>query len=419
MTGTLQTLRVIATREMLARLRDKGFLVSTGVLLAVIAASVALPALLLDPGPASYAVAVTTEQDAALLRAAASGPAGNAAAGTGPAVLGATGAAGGAPGSLDVRVELVPDAATARRLVAAGSVDAGLLPAGAGGGVRLVGADGVPGDLADALQRELTARALGAGLRELGADDEQVRALLTPPQVQTRLLSPPDQQAAVALALSLGFAVVFFFTVFIFGMAIAQSVVEEKQSRVVELLVAAVPVRVLLVGKLAGNTALALGQLLLLLAVAAAGASLAGQGELLRLLGRASGWFVLFFLLGFGMLACLWAVAGSLARRQEDLQSTTIPLQILVTAPFLAAVYVTEPGPVLSTLSYLPFTAPLVMPRRVLLGDASVLEAAAAAGVVVAFGAALVLLAARIYEGSLLRTGGRTSLRGAWTAARS
>jgi ABC-2 type transport system permease protein len=408
-TGTLSTVRVVAAREMLARLRDKGFLISTAVLLAVIAASVALPALLFDPGPPSYAVAATTGQDAALLRAAASGPAGGAAAGP----------AGGAASGLDVRVELVPDAATARRLLEAGTVDAALLPAGPGGGVRLLGTDGVPGDLADALQQELDARALETGLRELGADDEQVRSLLTPPDVQTQLLSPPDSQAAVALALSLGFAVVFFFTVFIFGMAIAQSVVEEKQSRVVELLVAAVPVRVLLVGKLAGNTALALGQLLLLLAVAAAGASFAGQGELLRLLGRASGWFVLFFLLGFGMLACLWAVTGSLARRQEDLQATTIPLQILVTAPFLAAVYVTEPGPALTTLSYLPFTAPLVMPRRVLLGDASVLEAAAAAGVVVAFGAALVLLAARIYEGSLLRTGGRTTLRGAWAAARS
>src|SRR6185503_13723220 len=114
------------------------------------------------------------------------------------------------------------------------------------------------------------------------------------------------------------------------------------------ILVAAVPVRVLLAGKVLGNTALALGQIALFVAVGLAGASVAGQPGLVSLLLRASPWFLLFFLLGFSMLACLWAAAGAVAARQEDLQATTVPLQILLFVPFLAATYLYTPGPMLT-----------------------------------------------------------------------
>ena len=79
----------------------------------------------------------------------------------------------------------------------------------------------------------------------------------------------------------------------------------------------------------------------------------------------------MFFLLGFLMLACLWAAAGALANRQEDLQATTVPLQVLVFVPFFTAAYVYTPGTLLTTLSYIPFTAPIAMPRRLALGDAA------------------------------------------------
>ena len=117
-------------------------------------------------------------------------------------------------------------------------------------------------------------------------------------------------------------------------MAIAQSVVEEKQSRIVEILVAAVPVRVLLAGKVLGNTALALGQITLFAAVGLAGASVAGQSGLVSLLLRSSPWFLLvFFLLGFLMLACLWAAAGALANRQEDMSKPASPSIVSLPSP--------------------------------------------------------------------------------------
>jgi ABC-2 type transport system permease protein len=220
-----------------------------------------------------------------------------------------------------------------------------------------------------------------------------------------RLLEPPSKNTDLALASSTAFALLFFLTTFLFGMAIAQSVVEEKQSRIVEILVAAAPVRVLLAGKVLGNTALALGQIALFVAVGLAGASVAGQSGLVSLLLRSSPWFLIFFLLGFLLLACLWAAAGALANRQEDLQATTMPLQVLVFVPFFAAAYVYTPGTLLTTLSYIPFTAPIAMPRRLGLGDAAWWEGALAALVVAAAAVLLVGVATRIYERSLLQSG--------------
>jgi ABC-2 type transport system permease protein len=163
----------------------------------------------------------------------------------------------------------------------------------------------------------------------------------------------------------------------------------------VEILVAAAPVRVLLAGKVLGNTALALGQIALFVAVGLAGASVAGQSGLVSLLLRSSPWFLIFFLLGFLLLACLWAAAGALANRQEDLQATTMPLQVLVFVPFFAAAYVYTPGTLLTTLSYIPFTTSIAMPRRLGLGDAAWWEGALAALVVAAAAVLLVAVATR------------------------
>ena len=122
--------------------------------------------------------------------------------------------------------------------------------------------------------------------------------------------------------------------------------------------------------------------------------------------------FVLF-------LIVLWAAAGALSSRQEDLQATTTPVQFLILVPFFLSVYLHESGPWLTLLSYLPFTAPLSMPRRLLIGDAAWWEPVLSAAGVVAMGALLVLLATRLYEGALLRTSGRTTLRTAWLGTRS
>ena len=312
------------------------------------------------------------------------------------------------------------DVAAAESLVREGTADAALVPGGSatGSGTRLqlVGRREVPSELRDLVAAAAASDAVVQRLDGAGVPPERARAVLAgaadaaPSQ---RLLDPPGKNADLALGSSTAFALLFFLTTFLFGMAIAQSVVEEKQSRIVEILVAAIPVRVLLAGKVAGNTALALGQIALLVAVGLAGASVAGQSALVALLLRSSPWFLLFFLLGFSMLACLWAAAGALADRQEDLQATTVPLQVLIFVPFFAATYVDTPGPLLTTLSFVPFTAPIAMPRRLALHDAAAWEGLVAAAGVAVTAVAFVAVATRIYERSLLRAGSRVP----WLAA--
>lgn len=163
-----------------------------------------------------------------------------------------------------------------------------------------------------------------------------------------------------------------------------------------------------------GNGALALGQVVLLVTVAVAGAAALGEQELLSLLVRSSGWFVLFFVLGFAMLSCLWAAAGAFASRSEDLQSTTVPLQVLVVGPLFAAVYVPE-GTLRTVLSFVPLSSPTLMPTRLVEGDAHVWEAAVAAGLLLLAALAAVRVGERLYRASLLRTRGRTSVRQAWS----
>ncbi|MCY7366445.1 MAG: ABC transporter permease [Frankiaceae bacterium] len=379
--------RLVAGREVGEKLRSRAFLLSTLLFLALVAASIALPALLYDDGPTEYDVAAV-----------------------GPAVVALAQAL--PPDLVDVTVTEVPDRAAAERLLRDEEVEAAL-ELGPDGPV-LTALQEVPGTLRDALADTLQAGALQSALERAGVPAVDRERLLAPPDVPTRLLEASELDPAAVPLLSVAFVLLFFFVVFQFGQSIAQGVVQEKESRIVELLVSAVPVRTLLYGKVLGNGGLALTQIVLLVLVGMAGALATGERELLSLLLRNAGWFVLFFALGFALLSCLWAAAGAMASRSEDLQATTAPLQVLLIAPFFAAVYVTS-DPARVVLSYVPLTAPLVMPARLLEDDAALWEGALSALLVLATAVVAVRVGERLYRASLLRTRGRTSLADAWS----
>lgn len=403
---------VVARREILARVRDKTFIISTAFVLLLIAASVTVPLLLSGRGAPTLTLAAAGSSATRVASSARDlGAAAKAEqdAGTGTRKVTPPGQAAVPAATVDLRQ--VPDVAAAEALVRSGAADAALVPTGEGG-LQLVAQRNVPSELEDLVGAAAASDAVVQGLAAAGMSPAQARAVLgnaTSAAPAERLLDPAARDTDLALGSSTAFAMLFFITVFFFGMAIAQSVVEEKQSRIVEILVAAIPVRVLLAGKVLGNTALALGQIVLFVAVGLAGASVAGQSGLVTLLLRSSPWFLLFFLLGFSMLACLWAAAGAIAGRQEDLQATTVPLQILLFVPFLAATYLYTPGPMLTSLSYLPFTAPIAMPRRLALEDAAWWEGALAAAGVAVTAVLFVAIATRVYERSLLHAGSRVS----------
>ena len=379
--------KLIAGREVGEKLRSRAFLLSTLLFLGLVAASIALPALLYDDGPAKYDVAVVGPAAAALVEAAP-------------------------PDAVDLTVTVADSREQADELVRTEQVEAAVEVGP--DGVLVTALEEAPGSLVDALGATVAAGELQTALERGGAAAAEVERLLGPPSVDSRLLAASDLDPAAVPLLSVAFVLLFFFVVFQFGQAIAQGVVQEKESRIVELLVSAVPVRTLLYGKVLGNGGLALTQIVLLVLVAVAGALATGERELLSLLLRNAGWFVLFFALGFALLSCLWAAAGAMASRSDDLQATTAPLQVLLIVPFFAAIYVTT-EPARTILSYLPFTAALVMPARLLEGDASVWEGLLSAGIVLAAAVVAVRIGERLYRSSLLRTRGKTSLADAWS----
>jgi ABC-2 type transport system permease protein len=402
---------VITQRELLAKLRDRTFLGSTAFLLVVVALAILLPALLARHNPEIRIGTVGSQAADVAAEAARLGRQADAA---DPAARGA--AAGLKAARLQPRA--FPDPAAAEAATRAGTVDAVLVPAaGPAGRLEVVGDTGVPDELQPLLDAAAHQNALAGALRAAGLDaggaDRALDAAATSAPHQ-RLLHALAADRDVAIALAGAFAMIFFLANVLFGISIAQSVVEEKQSRVVEILVAAVPVRALLAGKVTANTVLALGQTLLLAAVGTAAAGIIGQEALLGLILRSGGWFLLFFVLGFTMLASLWAASGALASRLEDLNGTTMPLQIVLYGPLFAALSVHDPGLPMRVLSYVPFTAPLAMPQRLMLGDAAWWEALLAAGIVVATTVVAVAVAARLYERNVLRTSGRIGWREAW-----
>ena len=242
-----------------------------------------------------------------------------------------------------------------------------------------------------------------------------VEALESGSTVTTNFLRGDAEKASVAEAVGFVFVFLFYFAALIFGMQLASSVIEEKQSRIVEIIAAAIPLRHLLAGKVLGNTALAVIQLLIYLAVGLVGLTFTPYKSYVPALSGPTAWFIGFFLAGFIALACLWAVAGSLASRTEDLQATSTPLTMLMLVMFFGGLSLDGRGQVIA--SFIPPVSAVVMPKRILAGGVEWWEPLVALGLLAVFAAVTVMVGERLYRRALLQTGGRVSLRQAWATA--
>jgi ABC-2 type transport system permease protein len=300
------------------------------------------------------------------------------------------------------------DDASATSQVRDGSADAWLHQSG--DGWVLTGESDVPGGLQTAATTAIRDAALAANAAEAGTT---VEALSRGSEVSTTILDGDVDRAVVAQSVGFALALLFYLASFTFGLALANSVVEEKASRIVEIITTKISVRELLAGKVMGNLVLAFAQMAVFVGVGLVGITFTDYDRFLPAISGAVGWFVAFFVVGFGLLACLWAVAGALASRTEDVQSTSTPLTILTLAIFFAGMLAT--GTVKSVLSFVPPFSAVIMPVRVLEGSAPWWQALLSLAVLVVAAALVVLAAARLYQRSLLQTQGRVSMRQAWS----
>ena len=372
--------QLVAHREISTKLRDKTFLGSTGFLLILVLAAVLIPALVAGHGGADK-IAVLDDAGAKVVQAADAIKGGN-----------------------SYEVTRAADAGAAERLVTDGDAKAALLPGS--DGYVVVGKEKVDSDLQTTLREAVGNLGMEQNASKKGLTPEELHANT---QLQEKLLKPGPLSGAVADFVSLGLALVFYMTALGFGMMIAQSVVQEKESRVVEILAAAIPIRALLWGKVIGNTVLALTQIVLISSASLIGLLATGQADILKVVAPVAGWFVVFFVLGFVALAGLWAVAGSLATRQEDLGSTTLPGQMLLMVPFFFSVF--AGGRAKEIASFVPIVSSMSMPGRMLTEKVSLWQPLLAIAILLAATVLIVRLGARIYERTLLKTGRKLGYR--------
>ncbi|MCL2089937.1 MAG: ABC transporter permease [Micrococcales bacterium] len=341
---------LVAKREILAQVRSRSFWISTGVLLALVLGAIVGSSFfgdVLGKPPKVAAVPQVVEQVEAA--------------------------------RLDM-VE-VPDRAAAEQRLRDRSVGAAVV-LGDDGGLLVLGLDSAPTTVA--------------------------QLLATVPPVGT--LDPPRADEGMRMFVALAFGLVFMMAAATYGMTIAQNTVTEKQTRVVEILLSAVPARALFTGKIAGISLLALGQTTALAVVSVVGLTATDRGDLLDQLGAPVVWFVVFFIIGFVLLASMFAAAAALVSRQEDLSAVVQPMVWLIMLPYFAVLFFNGRPTVLTVLSYVPFSAPVGMPVRLFFGDAAVWEPLVSLALLVLTAAVVVAVGARVYQRSVLRMGTRVRL---------
>ena len=230
-------------------------------------------------------------------------------------------------------------------------------------------------------------------------------------QVEGR--SPDDETAAFLMTM------VLFFAISTYGAMVLSGVVEEKSSRTVEVLLARMPARNLLAGKIAGIGMLGLVQIAATAIVALVAASLADSFDVPAVRGSVIAWAVVWFVLGYALYATVFGTLGSLASRTEDASSVTGPVSIILVLGFIVSFAAIGSADTTwaQLVAWFPITAPLAMPNRIAMGAATWWDPVLAALLTVATIAGLVVLGGRVYTRAILHTGATLSLGEAWRGA--
>lgn len=252
----------------------------------------------------------------------------------------------------------------------------------------------------------------------VGADPKVIQALTAPVPIQVEFLAASGSSGiGERIGIATAFIAILYTTILMFCSLVLQGVLEEKTSRVAEVLIAAVKPMGLMAGKVVG-----IGLAGLTLLVIWAGGYLLAQAAGVPVMPlEAVGigpsiwvWLILFFILGYFLYASLFAAAGSSISRLEEAQMATMPLMIPSIIAYMVSIFALQnpTGSLAVICSYIPFTAPTVMLTRILLGEPATWEIGLSIGLTLLTGVGLTWLSSRIYKAGILRYDGRLTLKG-------
>jgi len=376
---------MVGWRELALQLRSKGFLIGAVALAVIVIAAVVVPTII--GRDTTYQVGLAGQQSQVLAD---------------PIEALATGS------GWKVHISSLPDESAARVALSDGDLDAVVVD-----GARLL-ADG-PTDrtLAGLIQGAHQAVQLGDRLTDLGLSDEQIEgALQVAPLPEVSVASGDgheDTRRAVVFMIMLMLLYLFMTA----PVGVAVGVVEEKSSRIVESLFIALRPWQLLTGKLLAFGILGLIQLTIFVA---AGIGAALSVGLTDDLPPGMPWIVgmtyVTYVFGFLLFGAMAAALGSLVARQEETNSALAPMTAAVILGYLGAFVVSsQPGPAIAgVLTIVPPVSAFALPVQIASGQATAWQVAAGLALLVLAIIAVIMLGARVFERSVLRTGGRIKL---------
>jgi ABC-2 type transport system permease protein len=285
-----------------------------------------------------------------------------------------------------------------------------------------------PGDLVlvRAVRQAVTDAVLGERLKRRGLEVENLRDLIRNVEVTlvniTKGGDVEEKGQTVFTAVVL--AMVLYMTLLAYGLATLRSVLEEKTTRIIEILISSLRPFQLLVGKLLGVAAVGFTQYLIWIVSAAlifAATSAMGRGageSSLRLQLQPShlAWMVVFYLVGYFLYASLYAAAGAIVSSDEDAQQVQAPMTILIVSSFMLFFAVLrDPGsPISVGLSLIPFFAPVLMMLRITLQTPPLWQIILSIALSLLATAGILHVSARIYRVGILMYGKRPSFGELW-----
>lgn len=397
-----RTMWQVAGREIREHGRSRSFLITSVFTFLLVAGLVVVPGMV-GGGTSEYTVGSVGEGNEPIVIAAEQ--LGN-----------ATDEPGEEP-SVSMEIQVFDDRARAETALEAGDIDAILVD----GEEVVVESLGGFGDspLLSSLQQGAASVELERVVSESGEAAADVIEVMTSDPLETSALTGQEAGDETRGAVAYAGLLLLYMAVLLYGNWMLSGVTEEKSNRVVEVLLSSVRPWQLLAGKIIGIGALGIAQFVGTIAVAIAAVQISNRVELPSLDAVLVANLILWFVLGFLLFAVMYGAAGSLVSRMEDAQNVAFPMSMIAVAGFFVSIAgLSDPdGPAALVGTFVPLTAPFVVPVRAALETIPFWQYIAAVVLTLAAIVGLVLVGGRIYSGGLLRFGTRVKLREAWRSA--
>ncbi|GII79027.1 ABC transporter permease [Sphaerisporangium rufum] len=389
----MNAILLIARREIGVRGRTKGFRYGMLVTVALVVVLAALPKIL--GGGDDYTVGLAGQRADRLQAALAAQDA--------------------QADDLTVKVKKYAGTAAARKAVAAGEVEAAIVD-----DTTVISKTTVGSGLSVLLDTAHRIAATEANLAAAGLDPAKVAQAQQVAPLTEQALEGSGEQAAIRQGIALVIVVVLFMLLIQICTWVAMGVVEEKGSRIVEILLTSVRPWQLLAGKIIGLGVLGLSQLIAIAVTGLVAAQVSGSIPELpdgtyALMARV----VLWFVLGYAFYGAMFAAIASLVSRQEDVSGVLTPATMTMMVGYLVGfLAVREPdGALAHVLSIVPPFSAMVMPVRSAVSDVPLWETGLAIGLMVLAAAGILALGGTVYRRAVLRTGARVRWREVLRAA--